>query len=197
MWIWFLIYFYLTGVFFLEVPLPDEVESYLVLQECLEMRKRYVFREDIAPWEKEIISDPSTPKPNPDPFQYTSEGKSDVSLSLSTNDSSILCCMLLILLQMPFVLIVLILFYCSSFSFYAFPFCSIILKCKMGSFTSMQTKIVRTWEFDSWKIYRCMNFWRIISIALLMCTIWIICSKGRTFSCCWCNHLFYWSSSHT
>ncbi|XP_022931847.1 AMP deaminase-like [Cucurbita moschata] len=60
-----------------EVPLPDEVESYLVLQECLEMRKRYVFREDVAPWEKEIISDPSTPKPNPDPFQYTSEGKSD------------------------------------------------------------------------------------------------------------------------
>ncbi|XP_038882173.1 AMP deaminase [Benincasa hispida] len=60
-----------------EVPLPDEVESYLVLQECLEMRKRYVFSEAVAPWEKEIISDPSTPKPNPDPFQYTSEGKSD------------------------------------------------------------------------------------------------------------------------
>lgn len=86
---------------FLEVPLPDEVESYLVLQECLEMRKRYVFREAVAPWEKEIISDPSTPKPNPDPFQYTSEGKSDVSLSSLTNSFSMLCCMLLILLQSP------------------------------------------------------------------------------------------------
>lgn len=51
----------------------------MVLQECLEMRKRYIFREAIAPWDKEVISDPSTPKPNPDPFLYTSEGKSDVS----------------------------------------------------------------------------------------------------------------------
>ena len=84
--------FYFFGLFFIEVPLPDEVESYLVLQECLEMRKRYVFREDVAPWEKDIISDPSTPKPNPDPFQYTSEGKSDVSLSLLATDSSISAC---------------------------------------------------------------------------------------------------------
>ncbi|KAL9361963.1 hypothetical protein Peur_044748 [Populus x canadensis] len=60
-----------------EVPSPDEVDSYIVLQECLEMRKRYVFKEAIAPWEKEIISDPCTPKPNPDPFSYTPEGKSD------------------------------------------------------------------------------------------------------------------------
>jgi len=65
-----------------EVPSPDEVDSYIVLQECLEMRKRYVFKEAIAPWEKEIISDPSTPKPNPDPFSYTPEGKSDVSMCL-------------------------------------------------------------------------------------------------------------------
>ncbi|KAJ6299896.1 hypothetical protein OIU76_020819 [Salix suchowensis] len=60
-----------------EVPSPDEVDSYIILQECLEMRKRYVFKEAIAPWEKEIISDPSTPKPNPDPFSFTPEGKSD------------------------------------------------------------------------------------------------------------------------
>ncbi|MBA0788038.1 hypothetical protein Gotri_025549 [Gossypium trilobum] len=60
-----------------EVPSPDEVEVYVVLQECLEMRKRYVFKEAVAPWEKEVISDPSTPKPNPDPFFYAPEGKSD------------------------------------------------------------------------------------------------------------------------
>ncbi|KAL2593260.1 hypothetical protein AAZX31_12G132800 [Glycine max] len=41
------------------------------------MRKRYVFREAVAPWDKEVISDPSTPKPNPDPFLYIPEGKSD------------------------------------------------------------------------------------------------------------------------
>ncbi|KAJ6425252.1 hypothetical protein OIU84_025928 [Salix udensis] len=61
----------------MEVPSQDEVDSYIILQECLEMRKRYVFKEAIAPWEKEIISDPSTPKPNPDPFSFTPEGKSD------------------------------------------------------------------------------------------------------------------------
>ncbi|XP_030449922.2 AMP deaminase [Syzygium oleosum] len=60
-----------------EAPAADEVDSYRVLQECLELRKRYVFRESIAPWEKEVISDPSTPKPNPAPFSYTSVGKSD------------------------------------------------------------------------------------------------------------------------
>ncbi|KAL5149862.1 AMP deaminase [Glycine soja] len=37
----------------LEAPSPDEVEAYVVLQECLEMRKRYVFREVVAPWDKE------------------------------------------------------------------------------------------------------------------------------------------------
>ncbi|GLT89407.1 hypothetical protein SLE2022_073880 [Rubroshorea leprosula] len=60
-----------------EVPSPDEVEAYALLQECLEMRKRYVFREAVAPWEKEVISDPSTPRPNPAPFFYAPEGKSD------------------------------------------------------------------------------------------------------------------------
>lgn len=67
----------------LEAPLPDEVEAYMVLQECLEMRKRYVFTEAVAPWEKEVISDPGTPKPNPEPFFYALEGKSDVSILLS------------------------------------------------------------------------------------------------------------------
>ncbi|KAI3988957.1 hypothetical protein MKX01_016528 [Papaver californicum] len=60
-----------------EVPSPDEVEVYQVLQQCLEMRERYLFREEVAPWEKEIITDPSTPKPNPNPFSYSPEGKTD------------------------------------------------------------------------------------------------------------------------
>ncbi|XP_010264598.1 PREDICTED: AMP deaminase-like [Nelumbo nucifera] len=60
-----------------EVPSPDEVEAYLVLQECLELRESYLFREQVAPWEKEVITDPSTPKPIPNPFSYSPEGKSD------------------------------------------------------------------------------------------------------------------------
>ncbi|KAM0046913.1 putative AMP deaminase [Helianthus debilis subsp. tardiflorus] len=60
-----------------ETPSADEAEVYRALQVCLEMRKSYVFRESIAPWEKEVISDPSTPKRNPNPFEYTPETKSN------------------------------------------------------------------------------------------------------------------------
>ena len=70
------------SIIFSEVPSSDEEEVYMVLQECLELRKRHLFTETVAPWEKEIISDPSTPKPNPAPFSYTFEGKSDVSFYL-------------------------------------------------------------------------------------------------------------------
>jgi AMP deaminase len=61
------------------MPTPDEIEVYRVLQRCLELREKYVFREEIAPWEKEVITDPSTPKPNPNPFAYEAEAKTDVS----------------------------------------------------------------------------------------------------------------------
>ncbi|KAF9591337.1 hypothetical protein IFM89_003960 [Coptis chinensis] len=60
-----------------EVPSPDEVEVYLVLQDCLRLRENYVFREEVAPWDKEVITDPSTPKPDPNPFSYSSEAKTD------------------------------------------------------------------------------------------------------------------------
>ncbi|KAJ8478791.1 hypothetical protein OPV22_022518 [Ensete ventricosum] len=60
-----------------EKPSPDEVEVYKILQNCLDLRDSYVFREEIAPWEKEVITDPSTPKPNPSPFAYTAEQMSE------------------------------------------------------------------------------------------------------------------------
>ena len=65
-----------------ETPSPDEIEVYKVLQKCLELRERYIFREEVAPWEKEIITDPSTPKPNPNPFNYEHQAKTDVSAAL-------------------------------------------------------------------------------------------------------------------
>lgn len=64
----------------LEMPSVDEMEVYRAIQDCLELRKSYIFREAVSPWEKEVISDPSTPKPIKNPFNYTLEGKSDVSL---------------------------------------------------------------------------------------------------------------------
>ncbi|XP_020086432.1 probable AMP deaminase isoform X1 [Ananas comosus] len=60
-----------------EIPSTDEMEVYKILQKCLELRESYVFREEIAPWEKEVITDPSTPKPNPNPFAYAPEQKTD------------------------------------------------------------------------------------------------------------------------
>ncbi|KAL3617478.1 hypothetical protein CASFOL_037799 [Castilleja foliolosa] len=60
-----------------EIPSPDEVEVYRTLQVCLEMRKTYVFKEAVSPWEKEIISNPSTPKRILNPFDHTPEAKSE------------------------------------------------------------------------------------------------------------------------
>ena len=62
------------------MPSLEEADVYRTLQACLELRQSYVFREADTPWEEKVISDPSTPKPNPNPFDYTPEGKSDVSL---------------------------------------------------------------------------------------------------------------------
>ncbi|KAJ6847056.1 AMP deaminase-like [Iris pallida] len=60
-----------------ETPSVDEAEVYKIIQECLELRERYVFKEAIAPWKKEIITDPSTPKPNLNPFAYSTEQRTD------------------------------------------------------------------------------------------------------------------------
>ncbi|KAL1816977.1 hypothetical protein ACET3Z_019551 [Daucus carota] len=60
-----------------ETPSADEAEVYRTIQHCLGLRERYMFRESVAPWEKEIITDPSTPKRNPNPFDYTPEMKTD------------------------------------------------------------------------------------------------------------------------
>eukprot|EP00249_Psilotum_nudum_P014552 c24883_g1_i1 orf=498-3221(+) len=57
----------------IDAPSTEEIEVCLMLQECLALRQKYVFRENVAPWEKEQIIDPSTPKPNPDPFHYEQE----------------------------------------------------------------------------------------------------------------------------
>ncbi|XP_042429134.1 probable AMP deaminase [Zingiber officinale] len=56
---------------------PDEEDVYIILQKCLALRESYVFREEVAPWEKEVITDPSTPKPNLNPFAYVFEQKTD------------------------------------------------------------------------------------------------------------------------
>lgn len=72
-----LCYFFFESI--TETPNADEVEVYKVLQKCLELRESYIYREEDAPWEKEIITDPSTPKPNPNPFNYAPEHRTEVN----------------------------------------------------------------------------------------------------------------------
>ncbi|KAL4199953.1 hypothetical protein AMTRI_Chr03g53920 [Amborella trichopoda] len=55
----------------------EDKEVRLMLQECLSLRNKYVFREKIVMWEKEMMSDPSTRKPVIDPFCYKSERPSE------------------------------------------------------------------------------------------------------------------------
>ncbi|KAH7279295.1 hypothetical protein KP509_37G013600 [Ceratopteris richardii] len=57
----------------IEAPSEEEIEVCSMLQECLELRNKYVYRETVAPWYKEELTDPSTPNPNPDPFHYEQE----------------------------------------------------------------------------------------------------------------------------
>lgn len=73
-----------------ERPSLDEEDLYMILQKCLALRENYVFREEVAPWEKEVITDPSTPKPNPNPFAYVLEQKTDVSFICQPNSVSFL-----------------------------------------------------------------------------------------------------------
>lgn len=57
----------------IEAPSEEEVEVCSMLQDCLNLRNKYVYRDSVAPWYKEEMTDPSTPKPNPDPFHYEQE----------------------------------------------------------------------------------------------------------------------------
>ncbi|KAL5722539.1 AMP deaminase [Ranunculus cassubicifolius] len=47
----------------------EEEEVCMLLRECLELREKYVYREDVAPWTLET-TDPSLPKLNRDPFHF-------------------------------------------------------------------------------------------------------------------------------
>ena len=72
-------------------PSEEEEEVCIMLQDCLDLRKKYVFRERVAPWdttdhrqqEENGIrrSDPgnvNSPKPNQHPFLYKPEPASKV-----------------------------------------------------------------------------------------------------------------------
>jgi AMP deaminase len=61
-----------------EEPSEEEKEVCRYMHECMVLRDKYVFRERIPTWEKEEITDPSTPKANPYPFQIEAEPASSV-----------------------------------------------------------------------------------------------------------------------
>lgn len=49
------------------------------------MRDNYVYREEIAPWTKEPVTDPSTPKARSDPFHFEPVEKTLVSFFVLIN----------------------------------------------------------------------------------------------------------------
>ncbi|XVF02293.1 hypothetical protein REPUB_Repub04eG0163200 [Reevesia pubescens] len=53
----------------------EEEEVRKMVRECLELRDNYVYREEIAPWTKEPVTEPSTPKARSDPFHFEPVGK--------------------------------------------------------------------------------------------------------------------------
>jgi AMP deaminase len=68
-----------------EAPSAEEDEVCSWMQECLALREKYVFREEVHPWNKHEITDPSTPKPNPNPFHYIAQPASSVSYFIASS----------------------------------------------------------------------------------------------------------------
>ncbi|KAL4302337.1 hypothetical protein GQ457_10G025330 [Hibiscus cannabinus] len=54
----------------------EEEEVRKMVRECLELRDNYVYREEIAPWTKETVTEPGTPKARCDPFHFEPVEKS-------------------------------------------------------------------------------------------------------------------------
>ncbi|KAJ4829714.1 hypothetical protein Tsubulata_035090 [Turnera subulata] len=48
----------------------EEEEVRKMIAECLELRDRYVYREQVAPWKKETVADSSSSGVKPDPFHF-------------------------------------------------------------------------------------------------------------------------------
>ncbi|XP_021292923.1 probable AMP deaminase [Herrania umbratica] len=55
---------------FLDSTNVEEEEVRKMTRECLELRDNYVYREGIAPWKKEPVTEPSTPKARSHPFHF-------------------------------------------------------------------------------------------------------------------------------
>ncbi|PIA62452.1 hypothetical protein AQUCO_00200458v1 [Aquilegia coerulea] len=53
-----------------ERPNREEEEVCLLLRQCLELREKYVYRENAAPWMKESVLESNFPMVNNDPFHY-------------------------------------------------------------------------------------------------------------------------------
>lgn len=48
----------------------EEEEVLKMIRECLYLREKYVYREEIAPWMKEIMSEPKASDGKLDPFSF-------------------------------------------------------------------------------------------------------------------------------
>lgn len=62
--------FYLYEIFCSESVNVEEEEVRKMLRESLDLRKKYLYREEVAPWEKLAVAESDTPSLKSDPFHF-------------------------------------------------------------------------------------------------------------------------------
>lgn len=61
----------------------EDEEVRRMIRECLDLREKYVYREETAPWMKNTEGDLKIPHVNSDPFRFVPVEATSVSFSLS------------------------------------------------------------------------------------------------------------------
>lgn len=76
---WFFLYFIFYKILLSEPTNIEEEEVWKMIQECLDLRKRYVFTEKVAPWMKEAEPETNISEMRSDPFHFVPVEASKVS----------------------------------------------------------------------------------------------------------------------
>lgn len=75
-------YFLLPKHFCPDATNKEEEEVRKMIRECLELRQRYLYRENVSPWMKIAVENSSSSKMKKDPFHFEPVEASAVSHSL-------------------------------------------------------------------------------------------------------------------
>lgn len=76
---------FLSKLIFSESTNIEEDEVRKMIQECLDLRKTYVYTEMVAPWRKDAVPETDTSETRTDPFHFEPVEASTVSYFLLIN----------------------------------------------------------------------------------------------------------------